>query len=68
VFSQHLSRRATPRVARPGAEPRPIPFDEARAVPRDEFVPLDGRRATGRRRGLNLDVPKFVTMNSFGAA
>jgi hypothetical protein len=30
-----------------------VPFDEARAVAADEFVPLDGRRARGRRRSLN---------------
>jgi hypothetical protein len=28
-------------------------LDEARAVAADEFVPLDGRRAPGRRRSLN---------------
>jgi hypothetical protein len=52
VFPQHLGRCATPRLARLGAEPRRVPFDEARAVPRDEFVPCDGRRAPGRRRSL----------------
>jgi hypothetical protein len=53
VFPQHLGRCATPRLARLGAEPRRVPFDEARAVAADEFVPLDGRRAPGRRRSLN---------------
>ena len=53
VFPQHLGRCATPRLARLGAEPRRVPFNEARAVPRDEFVPLDGRRAPDGRRRLN---------------
>ena len=32
VFPQHLSRCATPRLARLGPEPRHVPCDEARAV------------------------------------
>ena len=53
VFPQHLGRSATPRLARLGAEPRRVPFDEAGAVAADEFVPLDGRCVPGRRLVLN---------------
>ena len=50
VFPQHLGRRATARL---GPEPSRVPFDEARAVAANEFVPVYGRRALGGRRSLN---------------
>jgi hypothetical protein len=46
------SRRSLPSSTR--AEPRRVPFDEARTVPRDEFVPMHGRQSSGARRSLNF--------------